>query len=357
MSSTCQLSSIHQLFDVLCAGQVSIFLLDSATLQLVPIGEKGEIFVASPGLASHYLGDPEKTAAKFATRTIAGRTVRVYQTGDAGRMRPGGELECLGRCDSTVKIRGYKVSVPSVELALMELAAVAAAAVAPLMDPSSATNAVKSLAVYVVGQHGMMSEAELLQLLEAVKPKLPQYAVPTHWRALEILPTKHGESRKLDRDALPEIDLVGDALPRPRAKQGGPLEETNRLEELIAGCWAELLGKPRAALSVTDNFFEVGGHSLLAARLVGELTSKYGLGVTVLDVRPPPTPRLQTPNPYDSEVRCDSHQVYDSPTIAGLAARHAPKPAAPVSAAAHRLRRPRSAPGGALAVVGMAGRF
>eukprot|EP01052_Picozoa_sp_SAG31_P035159 SAG31_NODE_4206_length_3474_cov_2.060741_1_plen_580_part_01 len=179
---------------------VTVYLLDE-DMNVVPRGDSGEIFVDTPMLAV-YLGDPDRTIARFPTVHANGKSIKMYRTGDLGCIsQRTGQLDCLGRIDSTVKIRGYKVSIPFVESTISEQDSVTAVAVMPLSDENGK---VSSLIAYLVGSTSvLMSDEELSLLKTKLKNKLPDFATPDHWVVLESLPTKPGESRKIDRQALP----------------------------------------------------------------------------------------------------------------------------------------------------------
>eukprot|EP01052_Picozoa_sp_SAG31_P018909 SAG31_NODE_1358_length_8643_cov_11.893375_5_plen_937_part_00 len=302
-------------------ANVSVLVLDSKG-EAVPRGMRGEIHIASPGLAIQYLNDPEKTAERFVHRTIDGEDVRLYRTGDAGRILPNGDLECMGRIDSTVKVRGFKVSIPFIESTMIEHSRIAQVAVMPLIDP--ATNSAEDLAAYIVGPDGKHAEEELELVKEDLKRKLPEFAFPRYWVSLASMPTKGGESRKLDRQALPPI-VKRESKAAPK-RDGNP---TSRLEEVIMACWIKMLETDNVGKN--ENFFEVGGHSLLAGKLIGELTSVYGLNVSVLD-------------------------LYEYPTIASLAKFLQPSSGEAEVAPTTR-KRETKVYSGDMAVVGMAGRF
>ena len=307
---------------------VTCYLLDEA-LQIIPVGQAGEIYVDTPCLAI-YLNDPEKTAEHFPTIMLNGKMTKVYKTGDTGRILPNGEMESLGRIDSTVKIRGFKVSIPFVELTIKEHPRVATAAIMPIMDTT--TNVTKSLAAYVVGKDGLMSETHLQELKDDLHSALPSYAFPHHWVLMEALPTKGGESRKLDRQALPAIVTTPPSSDGPTTK-GSAAKAASRLEEVILECWSMVLSLPANTLSTSDNFFEVGGHSLVAVKLVGALGSKYGVNASVLD-------------------------IYDHPTIATLARHLGPADTADDSEdEAPRRRQRQAGVTSDIAIIGMAGRF
>ena len=188
------------------------------------------------------------------------KTLRLYRTGDRGRVLPTGELECMGRMDSTVKIRGFKVSIPFVESTIKEHPRVATAAIMPQMDTS--TNIAKSLAAYVVGKEGILPETHLQELKDDLQLALPSFAFPQHWILLDKLPTKGGESRKLDRQALPPVEMTvtaASAGDNPSAKMAA--KAASRLEEVVLECWSAVLGLGSDAISTSDNFFDAGGHS------------------------------------------------------------------------------------------------
>ena len=135
--------------------------------------------------------------------------------------------------------------------------AIAMAAVMPLIDPT--TNSAEDLAAYVVGPDGELSVEELELLKQSLAPKLPEYAFPRYWVSLSSLPTKEGESRKLDRQALPPI-VKGEGS-RASAADAMP---TSRLEAVIMASWVKMLETDNVGKD--ENFFEVGGHSLLATK-------------------------------------------------------------------------------------------
>ena len=192
----------------------------------VPVGAAGEIYVDTPGMAVQYLKDPAKTAERFPTVEVDGTPTRLYRTGDAGRILPSGELECLGRIDSTVKIRGYKVSIPFVESTIKEHAGVASAAVMPLRD--EATGAVQSLAGYVVGTAGKLTDGELSALIADLQPKLPAYALP-QVRVMtaslappySLLNIRRAVRSALGGDGPPADDGRGGAQAGPRGAAAG----------------------------------------------------------------------------------------------------------------------------------------
>jgi amino acid adenylation domain-containing protein len=241
-------------------------------LRPCPAGVPGELFVGGVGLARGYLGRPGLTAERFLPDPFGIPGGRLYRTGDRARWRADGLLEYLGRCDHQVKVRGYRIEPGEVEAALMRHPAVGQAAV--LARGSSTAD--RRLVAYVVPRegHATPTAAELLSFLGE---KLPDYMVPSTFVALEALPlTGNG---KVDRDALP----AGDG-----AETGSrePVAPRNAVEEVLLGLWSEVLG--REGLGVEDSFFEVGGHSLLAMRLLARVreTFEVELPLSRLFVRP-----------------------------------------------------------------------
>ena len=275
----------------------------------VPRGVQGDVLIGGRCTSEGYLADAAKTAQKFipnylmefAPSSLVGCEPKfneageeqqpakhppiLYKSGDLGRILDNGELEVCGRGDSTVKIRGYKVGLPSVERALTQLDGVLAAVVAPLVDPESRQPT--ALVAYVIGVHGVPGEDQFVKWTAAMQQSLPSYAVPSHFLGMEAFPTRPG-SGKLDRKSLPPVDPAV-ATPASRRPQGGaPTAPGDTLQAAVADGWRATL-KGTKEISIVDNFFEVGGHSLLAGQLVGLLTSTFGLKLEVLDVYEHPT--------------------------------------------------------------------
>jgi amino acid adenylation domain-containing protein len=220
----------------------------------------GELFIGGAGVALGYLGDPEKTAYRFVTHPETGE--RLYRTGDLARYHADGLVELLGREDRQVKVRGYRVEPAEVEAALTAHPAVREAVVVAQPDPSGEPR----LVAYTVGD---VAEDELRA---TVHRALPEYMVPAAFVALPGLPlTANG---KVDRDALPDPRL----LTRPRLDTPYAAGRTAR-ERDLAAIWAEVIGVDR--VGIDDDFFELGGNSMLATVLVAEARARSGLDLTV----------------------------------------------------------------------------
>ncbi|WP_433337841.1 MFS transporter [Spirillospora sp. CA-294931] len=238
----------------------SISVLDPSGGEVAP-GEVGEIWISGPPVALGYLNARE-----------AGRFVRAadgtvsYRTGDRGRFLPTGDLEIVGRVDNQVKIRGYRVELKEVEAALLAAPWVTGAVV-HLDEDADEPRLVGC--VTTGGETGPATRA-------FVRERLPEYMVPAEVVVLPSLP--FGPNGKLDRSEL-KARLAG--LRRPGLTPGDDIEAT------VAGIWVELLGSPPADRA--DNFFESGGNSLLAVRLINRVELTFGLRLTPRQVFRSPT--------------------------------------------------------------------
>jgi pyochelin synthetase len=253
----------------------------------------GELFIAGAGLADGYLGDPDRTAERFIVHPATGE--RLYRTGDLGRYLPNGEIEFLGRADQQVKIRGHRIELGEIEVVLGAHPAVNTAVV--LAAGSGVLD--RTLVAFVI----LGEPAEPAELLAWTADRLPAHMVPAWVQPVETLPlTANG---KVDRKRL----LA--AAPVPGAAPEGPAEPPRPgLEQRIADLWGEVLGSRPAGREL--GFFDAGGNSLLAARLVGLVREQF------------------PGEPFDVLLRA----LLDTPTIAGLAARLSagPMSAGPMSA-------------------------
>lgn len=236
-----------------------IYLLNQH-LQLVPIGARGELHIGGAGLARAYLNRPQLSAEKFIPDPFSDEPgARLYKTGDFARYRADGNLEFLGRVDHQVNPFGYRIELGEIEAALVEHPGVDKTVVMAREDYSSG----KHLVAYVVANGKPAPAASELRgwLME----KLPAYMVPSAFVLLETLPlTLNG---KVDRKALPDPEHPGsergEAFMVPRTPQ----------EETLARIWAEVLELER--VSIQDDFFRLGGDSLLAARATSRICDAF----------------------------------------------------------------------------------
>ncbi|WP_156749679.1 non-ribosomal peptide synthetase, partial [Mycobacterium sp. E1747] len=250
----------------------ALFVLD-AGLRPVPPGVVGELYVAGRGVGVGYLGRASLTASRFVACPFAGADApgaRMYRTGDLVRWRADGQLHYVGRADEQVKIRGYRIELGEIRSALAALAGVDAAAVIAREDRPGD----KRLVGYITGT------ADPLALRAELAKQLPAYLVPAAIVVLDALPLTI--SGKLDSRALPA----------PEYRDAPYRAPGNTIEEILADTYAEILGLDR--VGVDDSFFDLGGDSLTAMRLIAAVNKSLNtrLGVRVL---------------------------FDTPTIAGLA--------------------------------------
>ncbi len=251
-------------------ANTQIAILDP-NLQPVPIGVPGELFIGGTGLARGYRDRVELTAEKFIESPFPEINGRLYRTGDLARFRADGELECMGRLDHQVKIRGHRIELGEIESALDQCSLVDQAAVIDVeREPG-----IKDLAAYLTIS-GNASREELIQAARSIaKEKLPAYMVPQHFIVLETLPlTPNG---KVDRKALPPTsDCINELSPQKGASDAAP---KNDMELLLTQIFEEILGT--RGVQTTDDFFEIGGHSLLAVRLIAKINETCGADLPV----------------------------------------------------------------------------
>ncbi|WP_411143364.1 amino acid adenylation domain-containing protein [Streptomyces sp. x-80] len=254
-------------------GNTLVRVLD-AGLRPVPAGVPGELYIAGTGLARGYVRRPALTAERFVADPYGPAGTRMYRTGDLARWRPDGELEFLGRTDDQVKIRGYRIELGEIESALLAHPLVAEAVVIAL-GGEGGDSGHQRLAGYVVPAEGRQPDPG--ELREHIALSLPGYMVPAAVVVLDALPlTPNG---KLDRAALPE--------PRTRAGADDHVPPGTPTEEALADLWSALLGVER--VGIHDNFFDLGGDSILSIQTVLRMKVAFGLDLSPRDVMTAPT--------------------------------------------------------------------
>jgi natural product biosynthesis luciferase-like monooxygenase protein len=251
-----------------------VYVLDGRG-QPVPVGSPGELCIGGAGVARGYLFRDELTEQRFVPDPFA-RIGRMYRTGDVVRFRADGLLEYLGRRDQQVKIRGHRVELAEIESIVAEDSRVRRCVVTLRED----TPGDQRLVAYVVGRSGSVDAPALREMLRS---RVPEFMVPSHVVTLAELPyTPNG---KIDKKALPPPDLGG------RAGALAYAAPSTEMEVAIAKLWQEVLG--REHIGADDNFFDVGGHSLLVVRLHRKLRELVA-SVTLTDLYRFPTIRSLT---------------------------------------------------------------
>lgn len=236
-------------------GNTQIYLLDT-NLQLVPIGTTGEIYIGGAGLARGYLNRIDLTQEKFISNPFG--SGRLYKTGDYARYKNNGDIMFLGRIDDQVKIRGFRVELGEIETAITQFLPIQETCV--IAD----TNDVREtqLIAYFVAKQ----KIESIELHNFLQLKLPRYMIPSFFMQLDFLPlTPNG---KVDRRALPSgnnFQLYGEKSSQAR----------DTLEQKLIDIWKSILG--HSQIGIYDDFFALGGHSLLSVRLVSEIEKNFNL--------------------------------------------------------------------------------
>jgi amino acid adenylation domain-containing protein/non-ribosomal peptide synthase protein (TIGR01720 family) len=254
-------------------ANVRVYVLD-ARMRPVPVGVPGELFVGGVGVARGYLGRPGQTAERFIPDPFSDEAgTRLYRTGDRVRWLRSGELEFLGRVDAQVKVRGFRIEPGEIEAALRNHPSVRDAVVIARHDPPAPVR----LVAYVVPAESIEIDAEALS--EHVAARLPAHMVPVAIVSIDRIPlTPNG---KVDRRALPAP---------PAEVRGEPAAPRTPAEEALAAVWTGVLGRD---VGVRDNFFALGGDSILAIQVVSR-AARAGYRIT-------------------------ARQVFEHPTVAGLA--------------------------------------
>ena len=255
-------------------ANTQVYVLDE-NRRAAPAGVVGEIYIGGAGLARGYWGLAQQSAERFIEHPYRPGQC-LYRTGDRGRWRREGKIECLGRQDHQVKLRGFRIELGEIESRLGECPGVKRAVVAVRQRAGGD----QQLVAYLVAEEGQTPAASRLR--EQLQRNLPEYMIPSAYVALDVLPlTPNG---KVDRRALPSPDQA-DVLESAREY----VPPRNRLEELLQGIWAGTLNRDR--VGVKDNFFDLGGHSLLMAEVQSKVSKALSREVTVPDLFRYPTIR------------------------------------------------------------------
>jgi amino acid adenylation domain-containing protein len=273
-------------------ANTTLYVLD-ARREPVPIGVAGELYIGGAGVARGYLRRPELTDERFVPNPFGAG--RLYRTGDLCRYGGDGNVEFLGRLDHQVKVRGHRIELGEIEVALREVAAARDVVVVARPGPSGD----QRLVAYIAG--AAPTGADLRRLL---RERLPEPMVPSAFVVLERLPlTPNG---KIDRRALPDPkeaiaagdDEVADGYVAPRSPT----------EQAIAEIWSQVLGVAR--VSIYDNFFDLGGHSLLSTQVMHHIEQRLGRRLNVAE--------LIMQNLAQVSAKCDQAPSVDASKTRGV---------------------------------------
>jgi len=260
-------------------AHTQMYVLD-LELEPAPIGVRGEIYISGNGVARGYIGKSNLTGERFVPHRFSkdgGR--RLYRTGDLGRYLPDGNIEWAGRVEKQVKLRGYRIELAEIEAALGEHRSVKQCAVIAREDEGDD----KRLVAYLVFKDGLVETA--LELRRFLRRRLPDYLVPSSFVILESFPlSPHG---KVDRQALPAPGKHGVEL------SGGYVAPSTPIEEAVARIFREVLRLEN--VGVYDDFFDLGGHSLLVTQVISHVNR-------------------------DFQVELSVRVLFDAPTVHGLVA-------------------------------------
>ena len=250
-----------------------LYVLD-ANLQPQPIGVTGELCIGGAGIGRGYINDPAQSRQRFLSDPFSRQAGgRLYRTGDLARRRADGTIECLGRADHQVKVRGYRLELKEIENALAAHRSVRATIVEPRREAKGDVR----LIAHVVAKPGSRSSAS--ELRDFLKSRLPGHAIPSAFLFLDQVPLNaHG---KIDRSALlasvpPETSCPDALVPARRFT-----------EKVLSDIWIDLLKVEH--ISVTDNFFDLGGHSLLAGQVMARIARALGVSLPIKTVFEAPT--------------------------------------------------------------------
>ena len=255
----------------------------NSNLTSLPVGAIGELYIGGVGLARGYLNRPDLTAEKFIANPFRtkeeldqGRNGRLYKTGDLVRWLPDGNLEYIGRNDFQVKIKGYRIELGEIESVLASYEGIKQSVVLAKEHKNLDTNNKKEvsgrhldLVGYYVSENRLDEEA----ILDYLRNKLPEYMVPSILVYLEKFPlTVNG---KLDRKALPDPEFVNtESYVAPQ----------NELEKNLCQIWAKVLGLSVDKIGVQDNFFKLGGNSILAIKLIAKINEELNSDIQYLTI-------------------------------------------------------------------------
>jgi acyl-CoA synthetase (AMP-forming)/AMP-acid ligase II len=252
-------------------GNTHIYILAPGG-QAVPVGVQGELYIGGAGVARGYWRQPALTETRFVRDPFAAAgDRRMYRTGDVARYKPGGQIQLIGRVDHQIKLRGHRIELGEIEAAIEGHPEVRQAVVA--LDGKDSD---QRLIAFIKQLDG---DADAERLRPWLQVRLPEYMVPSAFIPIAEIPlTPNG---KVDRKRLPIAKTY------PRERSASIIDARNQTEERLSQIWSEILGIERPG--VRDNFFDLGGHSLLLVRVHAKLRQEMGQDIAVIDLFRYPT--------------------------------------------------------------------
>jgi acyl carrier protein len=233
-----------------------VYILDTETTDLLPVGFIGELCISGAGLTQGYLGNEMLTKEKFIQHPFKEGEM-LYRTGDLAKWLPDGNLVFQGRKDTQIKLRGYRIELGEIENTVQELEGISQAVAAIQQVNNEAT-----IVLYWLHSENSPSKTQIRTVLSE---KLPSYMLPSYYVELEKLPINvHG---KIDRKLLPDFKIAEGLI---ATEYVAPRNDT---EEKLVSIWKRILGVEK--IGVTNSFFELGGHSLLAITLLNEINKEF----------------------------------------------------------------------------------
>jgi amino acid adenylation domain-containing protein len=277
-------------------ANTQLYILDQK-LRPVPIGVTGELYIGGAGVARGYLNRPDLTSERFITNPFSEKEgARLYKTGDLARYLPDGTIECLGRIDHGVKIRGFRVELGEIEAVLGQHPAVQEVAIAAREDSPGD----RRLVAYIVPR--LKEAISVSELRSFLKEKLPEYMIPSAFVTLAAMPlTING---KVDRQALPIPENI-----RPELAVAYESPQT-QVERIIANLWQEVLHLEK--VGIYDNFFDLGGHSLLLVQVHNKLEEIWQEDIEIVELFKYPT--ISSLAKYLSQKHEEQHFLEQSRT-------------------------------------------
>jgi len=252
-------------------ANTQLYILDNH-LNPQPIGITGELHIAGDCVTRGYLNRPELTEKVFITNPFNDDpNAKMYKSGDLARFLPDGTIECLGRLDHQLKIRGFRIELGEIESTILKHPAVENALVMARDDMGGNPGSEKLLAAYIISKDSSLTNTAIRVFL---KERLPDYMIPSGFIFLDAFPLNPND--KIDRKALPAPQLGSGK------KEGKQQLPRNEIEKIIAGIWQEVLNL--SDVSTDENFFDLGGHSLLLAQVHSKFPQNLKAKISMVDL-------------------------------------------------------------------------